>query len=166
MSRLSGQRAHKRKQRRLVLGLVGLGGLALAGALLVLALGEGANHFRTPADLAERPIEPGRAFRLGGLVAEGSVENVGESTILFSVTDGAAEQAVRFRGIVPDLFREGQGVIAEGALDEAGLFVAANVLAKHDENYMPPEVAEALKKRGEWRERATETAPAKGEPQS
>ncbi|MBB4212330.1 cytochrome c-type biogenesis protein CcmE [Rhodothalassium salexigens DSM 2132] len=154
MSRLSGNRAHKRKQQRLVMGLAGLFGLAIAGALLVLALGEGANHFRTPADLAERPIEPGRSFRLGGLVAEGSVDKLGDSTITFRVTDGAAEQLVRFRGIVPDLFREGQGVIAEGVLDSAGLFVASNVLAKHDETYMPPEVAEALKERGEWREGA------------
>lgn len=167
MSRLSGHKAHQRKQRRLILGLLGLGALALAGALMVLAIGEGANHFRTPADLTERPIEPGRTFRLGGLVAENSVEKIGDSVVLFSVTDGAEEQAVRFRGILPDLFREGQGVIAEGQLDAGGLFVAANVLAKHDENYMPPEVAEALKERGEWRDQAADTVkPAAEEPSS
>ena len=157
MNRLSGARAHKAKQKRMVYGLVGLVGLALAGTFLVLALGERATYFRTPGQLAEEPIETGRPFRLGGLVAQNSVTDLGDAVTRFAVEEGGAQLMVRYRGVLPDLFREGQGVVAEGALDETGLFVATRVLAKHDETYLPPEVAKALKERGEWREEAAES---------
>lgn len=162
MSRLSGARAHKAKQRRMVYGLVGLAGLTLAGTFLVLALGERALYFRTPAQLAEQPIEMGRPFRLGGLVAQNSVEDLGDAVTRFAVEEGGVLLNVRYRGVLPDLFREGQGVVAEGALDETGIFIATRVLAKHDETYLPPEVAKAIKARGEWREDAADSV--SGEP--
>ncbi|MGF1607519.1 MAG: cytochrome c maturation protein CcmE [Rhodothalassiaceae bacterium] len=145
MSRLRGARAHKAKQRRLIYGVVAIAGLALAGTFLVLALGERALYFRTPAQLIAEPIEPGRPFRLGGMVADGSVQALADAVTVFAVEAGGAQQPVRYRGVLPDLFREGQGVVAEGALDETGLFVARRVLAKHDENYMPPELAESMR---------------------
>lgn len=152
MSRLRGARAHKAKQRRLIYGLVGIAGIAVVGAFLVLALGERAQYFRTPSELASSPIEPGRAFRLGGLVAFDSVTDLGDAVTQFAVEDGGEAQVpVRFKGVLPDLFREGQGVVAEGSLDTSGLFVATRVLAKHDETYLPPELAEELKDRGQFK---------------
>lgn len=156
MSRLSGGRAHRAKQRRAWALVGGLAGLALVGAFLVLALGERALYFHTPADLAERPVEAGKPFRLGGLVAADSVRDLGNAETLFAVEDGAAVLAVRYKGVLPDLFREGQGVVAEGALNPQGVFIASRVLAKHDENYMPAEVAKALKERGEWQPKTSE----------
>jgi cytochrome c-type biogenesis protein CcmE len=133
-----------RKQRRL--GLVALmvvtAGVALG--LVLFALNDSVSFFRTPGELAAAPIEPGKRFRLGGLVAEGSVERDGEH-VRFVVTDFEAETPVTYTGILPDLFREGQGIVAKGMLREDGVFVADEVLAKHDENYMPPEVADTLK---------------------
>ena len=135
----------KPKQQRLVLLLAALGALAGAGALAASALGETATYFYSPSDVLAKGVPPGQAIRLGGLVEIGSVRREG-ATILFRITDNVEESTVRYTGIVPDLFREGQGVIAEGKFVADGAFVADSVLAKHDEKYMPPEVAGALHK--------------------
>lgn len=142
-----------RKKRRLY--FVGLGMLALGGAtaLMLTAIGDNLLYFYSPTDLTERPVAEGQRFRLGGLVAEGSVDRNGE-TVRFVVTDLVHEVPVVYTGILPDLFREGQGVVTEGQLNPGGLFQAASVLAKHDENYMPPEVADSLKESGVWKEGA------------
>jgi cytochrome c-type biogenesis protein CcmE len=127
--------------------------LALGGAtaLVLTAIGDNLLYFYSPTDLTEREVAPGQRFRLGGLVEEGSVEKDGE-TVRFAVTDMVHTIPVTFTGILPDLFREGQGVVTEGQLGPDGLFQAASVLAKHDENYMPPEVADSLKESGYWEE--------------
>jgi cytochrome c-type biogenesis protein CcmE len=126
--------------------------LCAAAALVLTAFEDSIVFFYSPTDLVQKPIAPDRRFRLGGLVEEGSVVRQPDGvTIDFRVTDTANEVPVRFRGLLPDLFREGQGVVAEGALDGGGTFVATDVLAKHDENYMPPEVAESLKQAGQWK---------------
>ncbi|GLQ07819.1 cytochrome c maturation protein CcmE [Sneathiella chinensis] len=138
-----------RKKRRLYTLLAGMGVLGVAAALVLYSFEDSLVFFHSPSDLAEKPVPAGRSFRLGGLVEEGSVEKDGV-IIRFRVTDLAESVPVTYRGLVPDLFREGQGVVAEGKLDENGLFVASNVLAKHDENYMPPEVAESLRDAGHW----------------
>ncbi|MCG8490830.1 MAG: cytochrome c maturation protein CcmE [Sneathiellales bacterium] len=138
-----------RKRRRLYFVFAAVAVLGLAATLVLMSFEDSLVFFRSPSDLAEKPMPAGRNFRLGGLVAEGSVVKDGVE-IRFVVTDMAENVPVRFRGLIPDLFREGQGVVAEGQLDEQGVFVASNVLAKHDENYMPPEVAESLKKAGHW----------------
>ncbi|CAN0445491.1 unnamed protein product [Discosporangium mesarthrocarpum] len=147
----------KRKHRRLTLLLVSLGGLAIAAFLVLNAFEDSLLYFKSPSQLAEEPVEPGRRFRLGGLVQDDSVERVG-AALRFHVTDnGDAEPvAVTYTGIVPDLFRPGQGVIAIGALDGSGTFVATEILAKHDETYMPKEVADALKESGEWKGGSTQ----------
>jgi cytochrome c-type biogenesis protein CcmE len=139
-----------RRQRRL--GVIGAAGLVLAAALgLVLyAMQDTIVFFRAPADVAAKAVQPGTRFRLGGLVSAGSVERASGQVVTFKVGDGSAEVPVRYRGLLPDLFREGQGVVAEGRLDDAGLFVADTVLARHDETYMPREVADALKAQGVW----------------
>ncbi len=140
-----------RKRRRLYFVLAGMSVLGLAAALVLMSFEDSLVFFRSPSDLAESPMPAGRTFRLGGLVAEGSVVKDGVE-IRFAVTDLAETVPVRFRGLVPDLFREGQGVVTEGQMDENGVFIASNVLAKHDENYMPPEVAESLKEAGHWQD--------------
>ncbi|WP_025896947.1 cytochrome c maturation protein CcmE [Sneathiella glossodoripedis] len=142
-----------RKRRRLVVVLLSVGILGLAAALVLNAFEDSLVFFHSPSDLVEKPVPPGRTFRLGGLVEEGSYVKQGVD-ISFNVTDLAESIPVKYRGLVPDLFREGQGVVAEGQFDENGTFVASNVLAKHDENYMPPEVAESLKEAGHWQEQA------------
>ncbi|WP_340148865.1 cytochrome c maturation protein CcmE [uncultured Sneathiella sp.] len=139
-----------RKKRRLYFVLAGMSVLGLAAALVLTSFQDSLVFFRSPSDLVEKPIPAGRNFRLGGLVEEGSIDSQGV-THRFRVTDLNDVVQVTFDGLLPDLFREGQGVVAEGSLTEEGLFVATNVLAKHDENYMPPEVAEALKKSGQWK---------------
>jgi cytochrome c-type biogenesis protein CcmE len=138
------------KRQRLVFVSVALVALAGATALGLSAVGDTMTYFRSPKDLKSGAVEAGDAFRLGGLVADGSVRTEG-TTLHFTVTDNIGSLKVRYTGIVPDLFREGQGVIAEGKLGADGVFVAETVLARHDENYMPPEVAKALKESGEWR---------------
>jgi cytochrome c-type biogenesis protein CcmE len=125
--------------------------LGLAVGLIMFALEDSIVFFYSPSDVAEKNIRPGQRIRLGGLVAEGSVKRGENTTVSFSVTDTAKTIPVTFTGVLPDLFREGQGVVTEGKLRGDGVFVADNVLAKHDENYMPPEVAEALRKQGVWR---------------
>jgi len=139
----------QRKKRRMymIIGAVLL--LAVAAGLILRALNQNIVFFITPSEVAERGIEPGDRFRLGGLVEDGSLSMRDDGLVkVFSVTDTEASSIVHYRGILPDLFREGQGVIAEGAFDASGIFIADNVLAKHDEKYMPPELADALEKRG------------------
>jgi len=143
-----------RKQRRLILIGSSLGVLAIAVALVLGSLRESIVFFHSPTDIAENKTAPGKRVRLGGLVKTGSVERGDNLQIHFKVTDGNKDIPVNYRGIVPDLFREGQGVIAEGHIEPGGTFIADTVLAKHDENYMPREVVETLKKQGHWQETA------------
>ena len=143
-----------RKQRRLILIGSSLGVLAIAVALVLSSLRESIVFFNSPTDIAESKTSPGKRVRLGGLVKTGSVERGDNLQIHFKVTDGNKDIPVDYRGIVPDLFREGQGVIAEGHVEPGGTFIADTVLAKHDENYMPREVVETLKKQGHWQETA------------
>lgn len=141
-----------RKNRRLISGAVGLVALFGATALVLLALQENMMFFRSPSDLAGGSVKLDRAVRLGGLVETGSVlKNEGNAEVQFKITDGEATIAVAYKGILPDLFREGQGVIVEGRMGPDGRFLADEVLAKHDENYMPKEVADALKEGGRWK---------------
>jgi cytochrome c-type biogenesis protein CcmE len=138
-----------RKQKRIAV-IAGLGAvLALATTLILFALRDQIVFFYSPSEIQEKAVAAGTPIRLGGLVKEGSWVRNGQGNV-FVVTDGASEVAANFEGILPDLFREGQGVVVEGSLTDAGTFAATNVLAKHDENYMPKEVVEALKERGEW----------------
>jgi len=139
-----------RKQRRAVLILACVGLLGLASLLVLFALRDSIVFFHTPSDVVEKGIEAGQRFRLGGLVAEGSVRRGEGSLVEFAVTDTVKTINVVYEGVLPDLFREGQGVVTEGRLDGSGKFLADTVLAKHDENYMPPEVADALKEKGVW----------------
>ncbi len=139
-----------RKRRRLTIVLTGMVLLSGAVALVLQALDENLSYFYSPSDIAEAP--PGRAIRLGGLVEADSVARQADGvTVTFRVTDTANSIAVSYKGLLPDLFREGQGVITEGTLGTDGVFVAREVLAKHDETYMPREVADALKKSGQWK---------------
>jgi len=144
--------AMTRRQRRLFLIGTGVGVLAIAAALVLTALRDSIVFFNSPTDLVQKRVEPGARIRLGGLVKTGSVIRGGNLGVRFAVTDGNKEIAVAYAGALPDLFREGQGVVAEGALDGAGLFRADTILAKHDENYMPKEVADALKRQGHWKD--------------
>ena len=139
-----------RKQRRLT--LIGSAGavLAVALGLILFALNDQIVFFQSPTDITEKAIPSGQRIRLGGLVEEGSVVRSDNAEVSFRVTDMANAVAVTYKGILPDLFREGQGVVTEGIVDSNGVFVADSVLAKHDENYMPKEVAEALKDQGHW----------------
>jgi cytochrome c-type biogenesis protein CcmE len=149
-----------RKRRRLwILVASGLG-LGSATALTLAAFSDNLVFFVVPSDIATRHLAPGRTLRLGGLVVAGSVEKTvaaGTPATRFRVSDGESSIVVSFSGILPDLFREGQGVVTLGQLEPDGTFRASEVLAKHDENYMPKEVAEALKRSGHWN-------PAKGPP--
>ncbi|MBK1665987.1 cytochrome c biogenesis protein CcmE [Rhodospirillum rubrum] len=148
-----------RKKRRLYFVVLGMVALFAAAGLTLTAFQDNLVFFYSPTDLQEKGVDQGRRFRVGGLVEEGSVVRDGE-TVRFTVTDLMNTVTVRYTGMLPDLFREGQGVVAEGAMDGAGTFVAANVLAKHDENYMPPEVAESLKASGKWQHGPPTTAAA------
>jgi cytochrome c-type biogenesis protein CcmE len=139
-----------RKQKRLAV----IAGLAvvvtLATTLVLVALRDQIVFFYSPSDVIAREVAPGQAIRLGGLVKDASWVRDGQENT-FTVTDNANEIVAHYTGILPDLFREGQGVVAEGSLGPDGQFMATNVLAKHDENYIPKEVVEALKANGEWR---------------
>jgi cytochrome c-type biogenesis protein CcmE len=141
-----------RRQRRLVLIGSALGVLALAVGLVLGALKDSIVFFNSPTDLVEKQISPGARLRLGGLVKEGSVVRGENLAVRFDVTDGKSSVPVSFQGLLPDLFREGQGVVTEGVLQASGTFKADSVLAKHDEKYMPKEVADSLKKQGHWKE--------------
>ena len=150
-----------RKQRRLVLIGTSLGVLAVAAALVLSALRDSIVFFNSPTDVAEKHISPGTRMRIGGLVKPGSVERGDNLHVLFAVTDGKTDIRVRYNGIVPDLFREGQGVVAEGKLELDRTLAADTVLAKHDERYMPREVVDALKKSGRWQEGQTQDVKGK-----
>lgn len=134
-----------RRQRRLVLIGSSLGVLALAAALVLSALKDSIVFFNSPTDVVEKHVQPGTRIRLGGLVKPGSVQRGDHLAVRFQVTDGKSAIAVNYQGILPDLFREGQGVVAQGRLQNDKTFIASEVLAKHDEKYMPPEAAQALK---------------------
>ena len=148
----------KRKTRRLWAAILGLSMLAAAAALVLTALDDNLAFFYSPSDLADRAPAPGETIRVGGLVEEGSVARDGLA-VAFRVTDTAVSLPVRYAGALPDLFREGQGIVAEGRLGADGVFTADTVLAKHDETYMPPEVADAIERANE---RAGAGAPAAG----
>jgi cytochrome c-type biogenesis protein CcmE len=140
-----------RKQRRAILIGTCLGVLALAVGLVLMALRDSIVFFYTPTEVAEKHFDTGQRFRLGGLVENGSLKRGEGTTVSFVVTDKRATLPVTYTGVLPDLFREGQGVVAEGMLTSEGVFHADSVLAKHDEKYMPPEVAKKLKEQGVWR---------------
>lgn len=138
----------KQKQRFISVGMLILGISAGIG-LVLLALNENINLFFTPTQVADGEVPPEQRFRIGGMVTLNSVEKVdGELTVRFKLNDSAKEVQLEYAGILPDLFREGQGIVAEGKLNNDGVFIADQVLAKHDENYMPPEVEHALKTSG------------------
>ncbi|MBT4933287.1 MAG: cytochrome c maturation protein CcmE [Rhodospirillaceae bacterium] len=139
----------KRKHKRLTFVGLALLLIAAAAGLILSAFEESIVFFHSPTDIVEKSVPATQRLRLGGLVEEGSVEKLPDAVVMFKVTDMANSVQVSYRGILPDLFREGQGVVAEGTFS-AGVFTADEVLAKHDENYMPPEVADALKKSGKW----------------
>ncbi|MXO92921.1 cytochrome c maturation protein CcmE [Erythrobacter arachoides] len=146
----------KAKHQRLVLILLAFAALIGATLLAIYGLRNQANYFYVPADVAANPPEPGQAIRLGGMVEEGSLATAADGiTVTFVVQDGAARVPVTFTGIVPDLFTEGSGVVAEGSMGEGGTFVATNLLAKHDENYMPRELEDMS--RAQARETVAET---------
>jgi len=155
-----GLKAGTRKRRRLYLMLTSLAIFGLAVMLVLTALEDSIRLFYDPTEIIEKGVKPGQNFRLGGLVEKGSfksIETAGSLINHFSVTDGNATVSVLFNGLLPDLFREGQGIVAEGAMNDAGVFIASEVLAKHDENYMPKEVVDSLKKRGEWQRKPAAT---------
>ena len=153
-----------RKQRRLVLIGSGMGVLAIAAALVLFALKDSIVFFNSPTDVVEKHVAPGTRIRLGGLVAPGTLVRGDSLNVKFEVTDGNRAIGVSYQGILPDLFREGQGIVAEGTLISDREFKADSVLAKHDETYMPKEVADSLKKQGHWKDdygKPTSLAPPK-----
>jgi cytochrome c-type biogenesis protein CcmE len=154
-----------RKQRRLAFVAGGVSVLAVAATLVLFALRDTIVFFYGPSEaqvrLADGELAPGQRVRVGGLVAEGSVKRGDDGPVQFVITDGNANVTIAYAGLLPDLFREGQGIVAQGSFDEARFFQADEVLAKHDEKYMPPEVAAALKEAGRWKE-GEESAPMPG----
>ncbi len=141
----------KRKRLWLVVGSLAV--LGFAATLVLTALNDNIVFFYSPTQIAEKKIPPERRFRMGGLVEAGGVKKSAAGQVTsFRVTDTNKTVDVVYRGLLPDLFREGQGVVAEGSLGADGVFVAREILAKHDENYMPPEVAKALKESGQWKD--------------
>lgn len=140
----------RRRDQRLMMISVAGAVLVLAATLTFAGLRDSVVYFVAPSELAEKAAA-GRRVRLGGLVVEGTVRRGGDGALRFAVTDGATQVEVRYAGVLPDLFREGQGVVAEGRWRPGQAFEAERILAKHDETYMPREVAEALKQRGEWK---------------
>jgi len=138
-----------RKNRRMILVVLGLALLGSGAALVLTAMNDAIVFFFSPSEIKERNLAADQRVRLGGLVEDGSVTKAG-GTVSFIVTDTVEKISVSYTGVLPDLFREGQGIVAEGRLGPDGVFQASEVLAKHDENYMPREVADALKKNGHW----------------
>lgn len=143
-----------RKQRRLTLIFSALAVLGVALGLVLYAMRQNIVFFYSPAEIVAMDIKPGTRLRLGGLVKEGTVEKGDARAVRFTVMDGTNEIQVQYAGLLPDLFREGQGVVAEGVLQDPKTLRADSVLAKHDETYMPREVADALKKQGHWQDGA------------
>lgn len=141
----------KKKRRLAFVAALLAAGAAVAG-VIVYGLGQNTMYFRSPSDVAAKQVSEGVAFRLGGLVEQGSVHHGKGAEVHFRVTDGKSTIPADFNGVLPALFREGQGVVATGAMDASGTFIANEVLAKHDEKYMPPEVVDALKRSGRWQE--------------
>lgn len=141
-----------RKQTRLAVLLISLAFAGAAVGLVLYAIRDTMVFFFTPSEVADKNIASGTRIRLGGLVQQGSFLKSGGTEVSFTVTDGAGVMKVRYNGQLPDLFREGQGVVAEGAQGADGVFVADTVLAKHDENYMPKDVADKLKEKGLWQQ--------------
>ncbi len=145
----------------MVFVVLGMAALGVAAALVLNAVEDSLVYFHSPTDLATKPIAAEQRIRLGGLVALDSVTRGAGGAVEFRVTDMSHTVAVRYRGILPDLFRAGQGVVTEGRLGADGVFEASEVLAKHDERYMPPEVAEALKRAGRWQDGTEAALPPK-----
>lgn len=150
-----------RKQRRSTLIVTSLGVLGLAVGLVLFALSDSIVFFYSPSDVFEKQLQPGQRIRLGGLVEKGSVTHGEGTQVKFSVTDNARVIPVVFDKVLPDLFEEGQGVVTEGKMRADGIFHADTVMAKHDENYMPKEVADTLKKQGVWKEKKPEQSGGK-----
>ena len=142
----------RKARRRLMVLSVAAPVVAAAVGLSLYAMGDAAVFFYSPSQAKEKQVPAGQTIRIGGLVEAGSVAHRSDGAVVFTVADHTSAAPVVFRGDLPDLFREGQGVVAQGAFDAKGVFEAKEVLAKHDEKYMPKEVADALKKSGEWRE--------------
>jgi len=154
--------AMKRKHKRLTFVIIAMALVGLATGLVLFAMGDGVSLFHSPTDIANKQPGPDQRLRLGGLVEEGSVvREEGSALVRFVVTDLENTVPVTYEGLLPDLFREGQGIVAEGRM-QGGVFVASEVLAKHDETYMPPEVADALKKSGQWKGGDGAAGPADG----
>ena len=151
-----------RKGRRLVLIASAGGVLAIALGLVLFALRDNVVFFHTPAEIVEKNVQPGTRLRLGGLVKAGSVVRSEGRAVEFTVADARGEIKVSYTGLLPDLFREGQGIVAEGVLQSAHIFKADSVLAKHDEKYMPRDLADALKKQGLF-QHGKDGAPAAGQ---
>jgi cytochrome c-type biogenesis protein CcmE len=148
-----------RKRRRLVFVLAGMVLLAGAAAIVLSVLSDNLVFFYSPTDLVTKNVPDGRRLRIGGLVADHSVHKTADGkTVTFDVTDERNQVAVIYAGALPDLFREGQGVVVEGVREPNGTIMASTVLAKHDERYMPPEVVDALKRAGRWQENAATAA--------
>jgi cytochrome c-type biogenesis protein CcmE len=141
-----------KQRRRIAFAAALVVASAGAAALVLFALKDNVLYFYSPSDVQTKHVAPGVAFRIGGLVEAHSVHHSAGADVSFTVTDGKSNVPVRYHGVLPALFREGQGVVALGALNEAGTFAATEVLAKHDERYMPPEVVDALKRSGRWKE--------------
>ena len=139
-----------KKQRRIQVIVLAMLALGLSSALIGYAMRDGINFFRAPSQMTENPPRAGEVFRLGGLVAEGSLQRGQGETVSFAVTDGGATVPVRYTGVLPDLFGEGEGAVMLGSM-EGDMFVATEVLAKHDETYMPAEVIDALKEQGVYK---------------
>jgi cytochrome c-type biogenesis protein CcmE len=148
-----------RRARRLTMIGAALGVLGVAVGLALFALRDNIVFFYSPAEIEARHLAPGVRLRIGGLVEQGSFKRDQGRSVSFVVTDGKGTLPVTYAGLLPDLFREGQGVVAEGSLDQSGTFRADSVLAKHDERYMPREVADALKKQGVWQGGSEGTSP-------
>jgi len=150
--------AMKRKHKRLTFVVVAMALVGVATGLVLFALGDGVSLFKNPTDIVTAPPSPDQRLRLGGLVEDGSLRReAGSAKVNFRVTDLDNAVDVVYEGLLPDLFREGQGIVTTGRVVD-GVFIADEVLAKHDENYMPPEAVEALKKSGQWKEPEEEAA--------
>ncbi len=158
----------KPKHRRLIFIVASLAVMGAGLTAILYAFNDNIVFFYTPSQLAEKRLDKGfdskRSMRIGGLVKQGSIKNLAAGGVDFTITDLTADMQVTYHGLVPSLFREGQGVVAQGKLDENGRMIAETILAKHDEKYMPREVVEALKASGRWEEDGGYKAKAKAKP--